>query len=82
MKLIEKCEKETKQVDYFGIELTVDADINFLATDDDGFVYGYIFKPEYTRVPKVWGSKGVYVTGPVAKVDLGDKDWKETLVEV
>ncbi|MFS1562644.1 MAG: hypothetical protein ACL7AX_02530 [Candidatus Arsenophonus phytopathogenicus] len=81
-KLIEKCEKETKQVNYFGIELTVDADINFLATDDYGFVYGYIFKPRYSRVTKVWASKGVYVPGPVAKVDLGDKDWKKTRVEV
>lgn len=81
MKLIEICERETKQVNYFGIELTVDADVNFLAADYDGFVYGYIFKPEYTRVPKAWGSKG-YVPGPIAKVDLVDRDWKETLVEV
>lgn len=29
MKLIEICEKEIKQVDYFGIELTVDAGVNF-----------------------------------------------------
>ncbi|WGL96698.1 hypothetical protein [Arsenophonus nasoniae] len=45
MKLIEIYEKETKQVNYFGIELTVDADVNFLATDDEGFVYGYFHKP-------------------------------------
>lgn len=82
MKLIEKCERETKQVDYFGIELTVDADINFLATDDDGFVYVYAFKPEYSLALKAWVSKGIYAPHPIAKVDLGDKDWKETLVEV
>uniref|UniRef100_A0A3B0M1S5 Uncharacterized protein n=1 Tax=Arsenophonus endosymbiont of Trialeurodes vaporariorum TaxID=235567 RepID=A0A3B0M1S5_9GAMM len=84
MKLIEKCKQETQQVDYFGIELTVDADVNFIASDDDGFVYGYVFRPEYSRVQKVWASEdeGGHVPHPVAKVDLGDKDWKETLVEV
>ncbi|HGJ5869258.1 hypothetical protein [Arsenophonus nasoniae] len=82
MKLIEICVKETKQVDYFGIELTVDADINFLAADDDGFVYGYAFKPEYSLALKAWVSKGGYEPYPVAKVNLGDKDWKETLVEI
>ncbi|WGL96259.1 hypothetical protein [Arsenophonus nasoniae] len=82
MKLIEKCKKETKQVHYFAIELTVDADVNFLATDDDGFVYDYVFKPEYSLALKAWVSKGGYEPHPVAKVDLGDKDWKDTLVEV
>ncbi|WGL96512.1 hypothetical protein [Arsenophonus nasoniae] len=79
MKLLEKCERETKQVNYFGIELTIDADINFLATDDDGFVYGYCKKP--MKVPERWKPKFT-LQQPIAKVDLGDKDWKETLVEV
>ncbi|HGJ5863970.1 hypothetical protein QE197_11930 [Arsenophonus nasoniae] len=83
MKLIEICEKEIKQVDYFGIELTVDAGVNFLAADDEGFVYGYFHKPI------IYSTEGIWITKEkdhfyhyVAKVDIGDKDWKETLVEV
>ncbi|HGJ5855687.1 MAG TPA: hypothetical protein ACHBZ9_15450 [Arsenophonus nasoniae] len=82
MKLLEKCERETKQVNYFGIELTVDADINFLATDQDGYVYGYYCKPIFVDKNGIWVPKQDFMTHPVAKVDLGDKDWKETLVEV
>ncbi|WGL99111.1 hypothetical protein QE177_04300 [Arsenophonus sp. aPb] len=81
MKLIEKCERETKDVNYFGIELTVDADINFLATDDDGCVFGYLQMPKYDCVAKVWvPNRGQPC--PVAIVDLDNKDGKNTLVEV
>lgn len=81
MKLIEKCKKETKQVDYFGIELTVDADINFLAVDHDGLVYGYLQRPTYDCVAKLWVPNGEQPC-PVAIVDLDNKDSKNTLVEV
>lgn len=82
MKLIEKCERETKQVNYFDIELTVDADINFLAVDYDGYVYGYLLKPAVDNLSRIWIHKQGHPPHPVAKVDLGDKNWKETLVEV
>ncbi len=81
MKLIEICEKETKQVNYFGIELTVDADINFLATDQDGYVFGYYLKPLLEHINCFWLPKRI-PSYSIAKVDLGDKDWKDTLVEV
>lgn len=82
MKLIEICEKETKQVNYFGIELTVDAEANFLATDRDEFVYCYYLKPIRDGIAGVWISKQAHMMHPVARVDLGNKDWKDTLVEV
>lgn len=82
MKLIEICEKETKQVNYFGIELTVDADVDFLATDKDGYIYAYYNKPGAISKSEFWVQKESFMPHPIAKVDLGDKDWKETLVEV
>ncbi|MCW7548415.1 hypothetical protein OO184_10795 [Photorhabdus sp. APURE] len=81
MKLINTFQIETKTVDYFGIQLTVLRLIECLATDSDGFIYAYREAPNLND--GVWlASKFSTFCMPVARVDLEDIDWKETLVEI
>jgi len=82
MKLIEICEQETKQVNYFDVELVVNADINYLATDQDGFIYGYIFKPVIDNKSNTWLPTQEYTPHPIAIITLDSKNWQETLVNV
>ncbi|HGJ5855699.1 hypothetical protein QE197_16815 [Arsenophonus nasoniae] len=82
MKLIEICEQETKQVNYFDVELVVNADINYLATDLDGFIYGYIFKPVIDDKHNTWQPSQEYTPHPIARITLDSKNWKDTLVNV
>ncbi len=69
-----------KTVNYFGLSLTVPEDIDYVATNSYGVVYGYFSEPElcdefwdthYDGFPKV----------RLATVNLHGLDWKETLRE-
>lgn len=70
-----------KTVDYFGIQITVESDINYLATTSSGVVIAFEQEPELD--PKCgWLSQWEDFTISVATVDLEGRDWKETLLEV
>ncbi len=43
-----------KEIEYFGHRLTVPEGVEWLATDKDGHVYGYIFEPIHDS--SVWYS--------------------------
>lgn len=67
-----------KTVNYFGLSLTVPEDIDYIATDSYGGVYGYFSEPEpcsefwdthYDGFPKV----------RLATVNLHGLNWRETL---
>jgi len=70
---------KTKNIRYFGIDMTVRESVKFLATDEDGEVYGFDMKP--TTKATFW-HVSEYAYDFVADVDLEGMDWKDTLVEL
>lgn len=75
-----KISKKFKNVNYFGLTLTVEKTAKFLATDADGTIYSFTVEPEISRIQKVvWVGKG---TEWIAEVDLEGLNWQETLVEL
>ncbi|ERT13447.1 hypothetical protein [Photorhabdus temperata] len=81
MKLKQAYPLETKNVDYFGIQLTVLGSVEYLATDEDGLVCAYDECPRKDLCAWLASRDNPFYT-PVAIVDLEDMDWKDTLVEV
>jgi len=76
MKIIKQIQK---QVNYFGITLSVPSWSNYLATDSDGEVWAFCNKPKAEG--KDWVlSRGIEAEH-VANVDLEGEDWKNTLVK-
>ncbi len=73
---------DTKPVVYFDITLNVDKRVEWLATDENGEVYGYWHDvPEYHD--DEWDNGYDYgVTDVICCVDLEGMDWKETLMEI
>lgn len=70
-----------KTVDYFGIELTIDNKLHYLATTNIGDVIAS--NNPLVLDPKCgWLSEWEDFTEIVATVDLEGMDWKDTLVEV
>lgn len=68
----------TKTVNYFGINVTVPANIKYIATHSDGFVFGFYHKPETGLV--FWKS---YDREPVKLMQIEfDGDWCKSLQEV
>lgn len=67
----------SKEVDYFGIKLTVPSDLMYIATDADGLVYGYFDEPTINLALwwRSWSDNSI----TLATVELGDTDWRETL---
>uniref|UniRef100_A0A3B0LXN9 Uncharacterized protein n=1 Tax=Arsenophonus endosymbiont of Trialeurodes vaporariorum TaxID=235567 RepID=A0A3B0LXN9_9GAMM len=82
MKLIKTCEQETKQVNYFDVELVVNSYINYLATNQDGFIYGYIFKLVIDNKYNTWLPTQEYTPHSIAIITLYSKNWQDTLVNV
>lgn len=81
MKLIKSLPIETKIIDCFDIQLRVLRLVEWLATDEDGFIYAYREEPRLGD--GAWlASKFDSFCMPVAIVDLEDMDWKDTLVQV
>ncbi|NHB87842.1 hypothetical protein [Photorhabdus tasmaniensis] len=81
MKLIKSLTTETKNVDYFGIQLTVLRLVEYLATDEDGLIYAYREEPKLDDW--AWlASKFDSFCMPVAIVDLENVDWKDTLIQI
>lgn len=68
----------SKEVDYFGIKLTVPSDVMCIATDSEGLVYGYYNKPKLTD--RYWNVSDMYDhVVSLATVELEGTDWRETL---
>lgn len=83
MKLLEKRDFEVvlKTVDYFGIPLTIYDEIMWLATDENGRIYGYTVKPALSD--NVWLAKNLASDWfYIGNVDLEDLDWKDTLLKI
>lgn len=64
------------EVDFHGIPVVKPVDCPFVAADEDGRVYPYYEEP--TTCNGKWRGDYEY---RIAVVDLGDNDWRETLVE-
>lgn len=86
MKLIRVPEiRKTKQIEYFGLTLTVPDEAKYISIDQDGeiIVWFSIHKP-YVRM-YTWGVEdwvGEVIEFDLGQVDLEDLDWRETLVEL
>lgn len=75
-----KISNRFKKVNYFGLELVVEKEAKFLATDENGGVYSFTKETEINKDNEsVWYGKG---TEWIAEVDLEGLDWRETLVEL
>lgn len=71
--------KTTKDVEYFGLTLAVPRWTSFIATDSDGKVYAYQWKP--SRGVESWHSHGLDVQA-LGQVELEGIDWASTLVHM
>ena len=84
MKLLKSKLQETKEVEYFSLTLTVPKTVNYIATDEDGDVYGLSHKPHIYR--NFWrrDDSDFYnsIEVWVATVDLEGMDFKDTLVKL
>lgn len=70
-----------KVVDYFGVELTIDNKLRYLATTERGDVVAS--NSILTLDPSCgWLSEWEDFTDIIAVVDLEGLDWKDTLMEV
>lgn len=73
----------TKEVEYFGNKLDVPEWVRWLATDQDGTVYGFEYEPTLMDIETKWTS---YWEDDnfceMAEVDLEGMDYKQTLVKV
>lgn len=69
-----------KTVNYFGLSLTVPEDIDYIATNSYGGVYGYFSEPELCD--EFWDNRRYGIPKVrLATVNLHGLDWKETLRE-
>ena len=82
MKLKRTFSKTVKPVIYFGIEINIPTEHNFVATDSDGFVYSYKCNPVINDALRVFQDRSAAEDESICAVDLEGLDWKETLVEI
>ena len=71
-----------KEVEYFGKTITVHADCAYMATDKDGRIYAFYFKPRILPDDVMWSVSPMGDDVFIGRADLGDTDWKDTLVEI
>lgn len=75
----------TKDVDFFGVTLTIPSRIDYLACDKDGRVWGYdTIPPEISHRFDRWlpADPETFEYDEIAEVDLEGLDWTQTLKEV
>ena len=56
MKLENFNTRPLREVEYFGVNISIPADHEWVATDADGEIYSYSDKPEYSEDTMIWGS--------------------------
>ena len=56
MKLKNYCPRPMREVEYYGVSISIPADHEWVATDADGEIYSYSDKPEYSEDTMIWGS--------------------------
>jgi hypothetical protein len=72
MKLI-KYEVELKTVGYYGIQFNIDSKFNYIATDEDGFVFAYENEPHINMALKdCWMYNAIDYNGGYALIGLVD----------
>lgn len=65
-------------VEYFGNEIVLSHDYQYLAINENGECYGYVTEPFYHNVAfNQWDND--FASGYIGKFDLNGFDWKETL---
>ena len=67
-----------KEISYFERELTINGWIKWIATDEDGWVWGYKSRP--VLLDKTWSS--AHCAKRFGPSNLNGLDWRETLREV
>lgn len=84
IQLIRLITEQTREICYCGIMLQVPFGLNYIATDEDGDVHGFEFRPHPHDSMSLWdtqpGRTGKIVL--LATVNLKHFDWKDTLVEL
>lgn len=71
----------TKDVEYFGIQLTVLERVDYIATDENGDVYGYENHPTQKERWE-WGSNCDPIWYKIGTVDLDGIEWFNTCKSV
>ena len=84
MKLLKSKLQRTKKVEYFGLGICVPIWVSYIATDEDGDVYGLSHEPSIYKDFWRRDDSDFYNSMEVcvAEVDLEGLDWKDTLVEL
>lgn len=80
MRLVKKIKYRT--VEYFGELLDIPAHHNYVVTDDDGFVYSFVSRPDYHN--GCWAEDNdldPHEIQAIALFDTGALDSEKTLVE-
>lgn len=75
----------TKDVNFFGVTLTIPDCVDYLACDKNGTVWGYEeLSPNISHRHGKWFAQDVedYDYYEIAHVDLEGLDWTQTLIEV
>lgn len=84
MKLLAK--KFEKIINYFGVQIVIPSEHNYIATNADGSVYSYQFEPKKSQHGPTfacYSPGGNLFSGKfITKVDLEDQNWITTVVKV
>jgi hypothetical protein len=76
-------EKYSTYVDYFGLPFSVSVNVKWLATDEDGTVYGYFDEPY--SICKPWDNSGFWDSDndsvKLLKIKFAG-DWRHSKIEV
>jgi len=76
---MKRLEGKDKKINYFGIELYIYHEVEYLTTDQDGEVTAHYDKPVCCHELYYWHSENEW---HICNVDLEGMDWKETLMEL
>lgn len=71
---------DEKMIRYYGLDIAVQVDAHWVATDSDGHVWCYGMKP--TKSDECWEPNRLGMYSRVIIVDLNGIDWTTTLMEI
>ncbi len=69
-----------RNINYFGIILQISSENRWIATDEDGGIYAYPYKPQLNS--DCWGSGGFGSGFECLGNATFEGDWKESLMEI
>ncbi len=77
MKVLEL--NKMKAATYFDIEVHVPSNINYIATDEDGKLIGFVNEPEANLELRFWDDPNSSDIYEIGLIDLEEKNWTTTL---